>query len=308
MALSNDAGTSLGCCVAGEGHGLAGDSRGLSAGRISSGKLPAGKIPAMEMTQCFQQTKPQAVAWRLVATVVALAVIAISACASPQPRKRTFVGLGSSVRTNVSEPSGLNPLGALNTCEYASQAHQTERVLVSRPEYFTEDASRMIVALREALAENREARELLELELSRGPIQSQQEAVGEGRRCGALIVLWEQRRSRTLELTLPNPAKVPLRTQVKENLCEFGGHSEQVTILYYTIIGLTAMVNHDYADAKYYLDAANRIDVDCLHIPLADQGERGRPAALKQCEDASTQRGHSIGRQVHRPPVWLAWR
>lgn len=288
MALSIDGGTSTGRGrilsgesrgLTGGGHGLASNCPGLPTGRNASGNM----LDRQCMIQRFGQTNARTVAWLLVASAVALAVIAISACGSaPQPRKRTFIGLGDSVRRNVSEPAGLNPLGALNTCEYSGGAQRTERVLVSRPEFFTEDASRMIVALREALAENKEARELLELELSRRPIESKQEAVGEGRRCGALIVLWEQRRSRTLELTLPNPAKVPLRTQVKENLCEFGGHSEQVTILYYTIIGLTAMVNHDYADAKYYLDAANRIDVDCLRIPLADQGEGGRPAAIKR--------------------------
>ena len=204
----------------------------------------------------------------------AAALLIVTACESPQPRKRTFIGQGEGRRV-VSQPAGLNPLGALRTCEDAGEQDGTERVLVSRPDYFTQNASRMIVSLREALAENREARELLELQLSRGVINSPEDAVGEGRRCGALIVLWEQRKSQTLEITLPQPAKVPLRAQVKENLCEFGNHSEQVTILYYTIIGLAAMVNHDYEQAQYYLDAANRIDVDCLRIPQADQGQAG---------------------------------
>lgn len=203
----------------------------------------------------------------------AAALLMITACESPQPRIRTFIGQGEGVRREVSQPAGLNPLGALRTCEYAGEQDGTERVLVSRPDFFTEDASRMIVSLREALAENREARELLELQLSIGEINSPEEAVGEGRRCGALIVLWEQKKSQTLEITLPNPARVPMRAQVKETLCEFGNHSEQVTILYYTIIGLAAMVNHDYELAQYYLDAANRIEVDCLRIPQAEGGQ-----------------------------------
>lgn len=211
----------------------------------------------------------------------AAALLIVTACESPQPRKRTFIGQGESTRREVSQPEGLNPLGALRTCEDTGETDGAERVLVSRPDFFTEDASRMIVALREALAENREARELLELQLSSGVINSPEDAVEEGRRCGALIVLWEQRKSQTLEITLPNPANVPLRAQVKETLCEFGNHSEQVTILYYTIIGLTAMVNHDYEQAQYYLDAANRIDVDCLRIPHADQGKAGPPAPEK---------------------------
>lgn len=212
--------------------------------------------------------------------IVAFSLV-MAACESPRPRKRTFVGQGESINQNVSEPTGLNPLGALNTCRDSGQAFGTWRVLVSRPEFFTEDASRMIVALREALAGHREARELLELQLSPKPIVSAQQAMGEGRRCGALIVLWEQRKSQTLEMTVPDPTQVPLRSQLKENLCEFGNHSEQVTVLYYTIVGLTAMANHDYDEAKHYFDEANRIDVNCLRIPLADQGKADQPAGAK---------------------------
>lgn len=236
---------------------------------------PGGRRAARWLAAGWLPTRWLAARWLLMAAVIWLAA---SACESPQPRKRTFVGQGESVRKDVSEPAGLNPLGALSTCGASVSPPEAGRVLVSRPEYFTGDASRMIVSLREALAGHREARELLELQLSAGPIESKKEAVGEGRRCGALIVLWEQRKSQTLEITLPTPGKVPLRSQVKENLCEFGNHSEQVTILYYTIIGLTAMVNHDYAQAMYYFDAANRIDVDCLQIPLADQGQAGKAA------------------------------
>ena len=204
------------------------------------------------------------------------AVFLLSACSSPpQLRKRSFMGLSKGTFEPVAEPAGLNPLGALRTCPRGNSAPQPgDRVLVSRPEYFTEDASLMILALREALADNPEGRETLDLELSSVPIQSAEEATTEGTRCGALIVLWEQRKSQTLEMTLPNPARVPLKALVQKKLCEFGDHSEQVTILYLTIVGLTAMVNHDYQVAQYYLDSANRIDVDCLQLPL---GERPAP-------------------------------
>ncbi len=47
--------------------------------------------------------------------------------------------------------------------------------------------------------------------------------------------------------------------------------STEATILYFTIVGLTAMVKNDYDLAQFYLNAANRVDVDCLRIPLADQ-------------------------------------
>ena len=217
------------------------------------------------------------------AAILVVVSALLFACAEPLPRKRSFIGQGRGVRENVAEPAGLNPLGALETCARdARDSPEGERVLVSRPEYFTEDASRMIVALREALAQNNEAREVIELQLSHGPIRSMEEATREGRRCGALIVLWEQRESQTLELTLPTPARVPLRSQVQENLCEFGDRSEQATILYFTIVGLTAMVKNDYDLAQFYLNAANRVDVDCLRIPLANQPHPGRSFKLTQ--------------------------
>ena len=201
--------------------------------------------------------------------VAVCSVFLLLACSSPQYRKRSFMGLSKGTREPVAEPAGLNPLGALHTCPRGISASQPgDRVLVSRPEYFTEDASLMILALREALAENPEGRETLDLQLSSGPIQSAEEAAREGTRCGALIVLWEQRDSQTLEMTLPNPARVPLKALVQKQLCEFGNHAEQVTILYLTIVGLTAMVNNDYRVAQFYLDSANRIDVDCLQLPL----------------------------------------
>ena len=208
-------------------------------------------------------------------------LLLVSDCASAPPRKRTFMGMAEGRREPVARPAGLNPLGALRTCSGGARlAGQGDRVLVSRPEYFTENASLMIVALREALAESPEGREALDLQLSSSSIESAEQAVQEGERCGALIVLWEQRKSQTLELTLPNPARVPLKALVQKKLCEFGNHVEQVNILYLTIVGLTAMVNHDYELAKFYLNAANRIDVNCLHLPLGHRpGSKHRAAS-----------------------------
>ena len=125
----------------------------------------------------------------------------------------------------------------------------------------------MIVALREALAQEPEVRSSLELMLSGQAIRSAEEARREGIRCDALIVLWEQRTSQTLELTMPNPAQVPLRSLVQKRLCEYGDQSEQATVLYYTIVGLDAMVRNSYEDAQYYLNSANRVDLNCLHLP-----------------------------------------
>jgi hypothetical protein len=178
------------------------------------------------------------------------------------------MGQGTSAREEAAEPAGLNPLGALETCRDPGKAEAPRpRVLVSRPEFFTEKASLMIVSLREALADNKEGLEPPLMLLSPRPIRSPEDARAQGARCAALIVLWEQRESQTLELTLPFPARVPLRGLVHRRLCEFGDHSEQATILYFTILGLTAVLKNDYTQAQYFLTAAKNIDVECLHLP-----------------------------------------
>ncbi len=191
----------------------------------------------------------------------------LAGCSTPLPRKRTFIGQAQTIREEV-EPEGLNPLGTLETCENGTGAWADgQRVVVSRPEYFTESASLMILALREALGENEKELKDLDLLLSRHPIADVEQARAVGRQCGALIVLWERRESQTLELTLPHPARVPLRALVQKNLCEFGAHEEQAAVLYLTILGLTAMTKNDYDLASYYLNSAKGIDVECLQLP-----------------------------------------
>lgn len=212
-------------------------------------------------------TVPGRIVPRLIVTALAAALL-LTGCSTPLTRKRSFMGQASRERQEVAEPVGLNPLGALKTCERKRDpAKGTTRVLVSRPEFFTKEASLMIVALREALAEDKEKLKAPRMELSSRPIRSAREAREEGRRCGALIVLWEQRTSQTLELTLPYPARVPLRALVHRRLCEFGDHSEQANILYLTILGLAALVQDDYELAQFYLNGAKAIDVECLQLP-----------------------------------------
>ncbi len=195
------------------------------------------------------------------------AALSVASCSTPEPRKRSFFGQAETIREET-EPKGLNPLGLLQTCGNGARANAPgHRVLVSRPEFFTENASLMILALQEALAENEKELENLDMLLSRRPIETMAQARAAGRQCGALIVLWERRESHSLEMTLPYPARVPLRDLVQKKLCEFGDHSEQATILYLTILGLTAMTKNDYDLAAYYLGAAKEMDVDCLHLP-----------------------------------------
>jgi hypothetical protein len=193
----------------------------------------------------------------------------LAACTGvPEPSKTSFMSLTEGVRQPVNTPTGLNPLGSLEICKAdASSEPLRERVLVSRPEQFTREASIMLAALRQALADDRpDGRRVQFLEAAQ-PIDSRAAASAEGARCGALVVLWEPFGSRTLELTLPNPARIPLRATVYPQLCEFGNYQEQYDILYLTITGLLAVRDNQYERASVYLDQARRIDSHCLQLP-----------------------------------------
>ena len=203
--------------------------------------------------------------------VVAAIVLAFAACASRPPRKITFIGQAEGVRQPVDVPVGLNPLGSLDICLGSGEpVPPANRVLVSPPEYFSPVATKMILALRESLvAENARRGLTVDMLLAERPLRHGADAATEGRRCGAVIVLWEPVATGTLVLTLPYPARVPLRHMVHERLCEFGNHAEQLTILHLTIVGLAAMLENHYDDAVYYMEAANRIDAHCLQLPVA---------------------------------------
>lgn len=202
--------------------------------------------------------------------VVAAIALALAACTSRPPRKITFVGQAEGVRQPVDVPVGLNPLGSLDICLGSGEpVPPANLVLVSPPEYFSPVATKMILALRESLAAEETRRGLtVNMLLAERPLRRSADAATEGRRCGAVIVLWEPVATGTLELTLPYPARVPLRHMVHERLCEFGTHAEQLTILHLTIVGLAAMLENRYEEAIYYMEAADRIDAHCLQLPL----------------------------------------
>jgi len=212
-----------------------------------------------------------------------LAVSATLSCSSAPRRKDTFVGQADGGKEQQEVPVGLNPLGSLDTCGEIGPAPADEsRVLVSRPEYFTMEASRMILSLREALGNSRDIPGKVSFLLSPGPLETQEKAVRIGQECQALIVLWEPGYTKTLRLTLPQPSQVPLRSLARERLCEFGNHGEQLNILYTTIAGLLAMRENDYDKAVIYLEAASQMDDHCLKLPGggtgmpgADPGARG---------------------------------
>jgi hypothetical protein len=199
--------------------------------------------------------------------VCALGVFLL-ACSEAPPRKRSFMESAAGVRAPVEVPVGLNPLGSLDTCRPETvSAGQKPRVLVSRPEYFTGEASRMISALRESLAHPSEGVPAIEFVLSQGVIAEEGQAVAQGRLCGALIVLWEPGQTKTLALTLPRPTEIPLRDLVQSRLCEFGTRSEQLRILYLTIAGLLSLRENNYARALFYMETARDIDNGCLQLP-----------------------------------------
>lgn len=178
------------------------------------------------------------------------------------------MSLTEGMREPVNRPAGLNPLGEIEVCRENDPPRPLgERVLVARPERFTREASVMLSALRQGLAENRPDGRAVRFVVAGGDIASPGVAQKEGERCGALVVLWEPFGTRSLELTLPNPARIPLRANVYPRLCEFGNYQEQYDILYLTIAGLLAMLDNQHDRAMYFLDQAKRIDSHCLQLP-----------------------------------------
>lgn len=210
--------------------------------------------------------------WRPTAIRVAVGALMMllltTACSQPVVRKRSFMASARGVRENVEVPVGLNPLGTLDTCRPGEQpVSPLKRVLVSRPELFTEEASLMISALREELALPTNEIPAVEFQLTDRVIRSGAQAEWLGRRCGALIVLWEPRQTKTLEMTLPHPAQIPLRALMRKRLCEFGSHQEQLNILYLTIAGLLTLRENDYEKAVFFMKSARAIDNGCLRLP-----------------------------------------
>lgn len=194
----------------------------------------------------------------------------LAACMStePPPGKTSFMSLTGSMREPVNTPAGLNPLGEIEVCRESDPPRPLgERVLVARPERFTREASVMLSALRQGLAESRTDGRAVRFVVAGRDIASPGMARREGERCGALVVLWEPFGTRALELTLPNPARIPLRASVYSRLCEFGNYQEQYDILYLTINGLLAMLDNQHDRAVYFLDQAKRIDSRCLQLP-----------------------------------------
>ena len=63
----------------------------------------------------------------------------------------TFVGRAEGVRQNEDVAVGLNPLASLDTCPEGEVARgKGVRVLISPPQYFSRQATEMILQLRRA--------------------------------------------------------------------------------------------------------------------------------------------------------------
>lgn len=130
----------------------------------------------------------------------------------------------------------------------------------------------MILSLKEALQPQPGQEQDVQMRLSSTPITNHSAAIEAGRKCGAMIVLWERSGSQTLELTLPNPTRIPLRALVQKRLCEFGNHRQQLDILYLTIKGLMALLDENYKAAHLHLTTASQMDGHCLQLPPSGTG------------------------------------
>lgn len=217
------------------------------------------------------------ITWGLLLALL-LAAVLTAACSEPRVRKRSFMSSAQGVRKSVEVPEGLNPLGSLDTCTPDGGASRpVNLVLVSRPEFFTEEASLMISALRETLARPDSGIPTVEFQLSGHSIRNRPDAVRLGNQCGAIIVLWEPGQTKTLELTLPRPSQVPIQRLVQERLCEFGDHQQQLNILYLTIAGLLTLRENDYDKAVFYMKTARAIDNSCLKMPQPGEPEQEKP-------------------------------
>lgn len=224
----------------------------------------------------------------LLSGLVLLAILA--GCTDPPLRKRTFVGRASGARESVEVPVGLNPLGSLDVCRMEGERVPVKsRVLVSRPEMFTREASLMISTLREEVGVPGAELSQVDIQLSATAIQDVSQARAWGRHCGALIVLWEPGFTKTLELTLPQPNQIPIRPLVQERLCEFGDLAERLNILYLTIAGLMALRENDYEKAVFHLESAREIDNGCLRIRRGGRHPETDPASARKPKEGGNE-------------------
>jgi hypothetical protein len=195
----------------------------------------------------------------------------LAACtATPEPRKRTFVG-GATQTAREREREvvvGLNPLGALDVCRSTMQPlPPATRVLVSRPETFSREATEMLLRLRDGLADSQWTDLSIELMLTEQPVATREHALAEGRACGALAVLWERRETQLLELELPFPARIPLRYLPFPDICAYGSDVQRLQVMYFTILGTAALQENRYDQAQAHFGLAQAIDLDCLKLP-----------------------------------------
>lgn len=202
----------------------------------------------------------------------------LAGCADPRVRKLTFVGRTAGARDSVEVPIGLSPLGSADVCRMEEEKSPVKsRVLVSKPDLFTREASLMISTLRDEVGVPGADLSEVDIQVSGSAIKDAPQARAWGRHCGALIVLWEPGFTKTLELTLPLPNQIPIRPLVQERLCEFGDLAEQLNILYLTIAGLVALRENDYEKAVFYLDSARDIDNGCLRIRPGGRSSEVKP-------------------------------
>lgn len=227
----------------------------------AAGRRAAGRGPVFP-------TAPLPAAVAPTAMVLLLAVLLAGCTATPEPRKRTFVGGATQAAREREVVVGLNPLGSLDVCRGDMQPlPPATRVLVSRPETFSREATEMLLRLRDGLVDAAWKDLSIELMLTEQPVASREDALAEGRACGALAVLWERRETQLLSLELPFAARIPLRYAPFADICAYGSDVQRLQVMYFTILGTAALLENRYDQAQAHLGLAHAIDLDCLKLP-----------------------------------------
>ncbi|MDH4120119.1 MAG: hypothetical protein OEV94_00215 [Deltaproteobacteria bacterium] len=199
--------------------------------------------------------------------VLGLVLLTAAGCSEPRYSKPTFWGQGGETPRREDTPNGLNPLGGVEECPAGVRAPKmVNRVLVSKPQSLSRNATQMLLELKDTLKYSQNMNMVDQMLLSPAPILSVEDALKEGKRCGALVVLWERPSGRNLEMTLVESPPLPYRRPIHDHLCPFGSKTERMDILYNIMAGLGRLQQGETKSAGAFFDRAQWVDACCFRF------------------------------------------